>query len=76
MPGELWVRGDPGVSLMAGYQGDEAATAAAMLDGWLRTGDVVAYDKEGFFRFVDRSKDMVKRSGENVAANEVERVLL
>jgi crotonobetaine/carnitine-CoA ligase len=74
--GELWVGGVPGVSLIAGYLHDEKATAAAMADGWLRTGDVVAVDEDGYFAFVDRNKDMIKRAGENVAAGEVEAVLL
>ncbi|MBS1676284.1 MAG: AMP-binding protein [Actinobacteria bacterium] len=74
--GELLVGGVPGVSLIAGYLHDEAATAAAMRDGWLHTGDVVAVDEDGYFAFVDRNKDMIKRAGENVAASEVEAVLL
>lgn len=74
--GELLVGGVPGVSLIAGYLHDEAATAAAMGDGWLRTGDVVRVDEDGYFAFVDRNKDMIKRAGENVAAGEVEAVLL
>jgi crotonobetaine/carnitine-CoA ligase len=73
--GELLVGGVPGISLIAGYLHDEAATEAAMGDGWLRTGDVVAVDEDGYFAFVDRNKDMIKRSGENVAAGEVEAVL-
>jgi crotonobetaine/carnitine-CoA ligase len=75
-PGELLISGVPGVSLMAGYLDDAAATAAAFADGWLWTGDVVSADADGFLRFVDRQKDMIKRAGENVAASEVEAVLL
>jgi len=75
-PGELLIGGVPGLSLMAGYLHDEAATAAAIRDGWLHTGDVVTVDAAGFLRFVDRQKDMIKRAGENVAASEVEAVLL
>ena len=74
--GELLVGGVPGVSLISGYVDDEAATAAAFADGWLRTGDVVQVDERGYFSFVDRNKDMIKRAGENVAASEVEAVLL
>jgi carnitine-CoA ligase len=73
--GELYVAGEPGVSLMRGYLGDEAATSAAMDYGWLRTGDRVRVDANGFFYFVDRAKDMVKRAGENIALSEVERVI-
>jgi carnitine-CoA ligase len=74
-PGELWVRGIPGTTLTPGYLHDPAATAAALADGWLRTGDIVRVDRRGYFTFVDRRKDMIKRSGENVAASEVEAVL-
>ena len=74
--GELLVGGVPGVSLISGYLHDEEATARAIVDGWLSTGDVVQVDERGFFSFVDRNKDMIKRAGENVAASEVEAVLL
>jgi crotonobetaine/carnitine-CoA ligase len=74
--GELQVHGVPGVSLMAGYLHDEQATQVAIVDGWLRTGDVVRREADGLLRFVDRRKDMIKRAGENVAASEVEAVLL
>jgi carnitine-CoA ligase len=73
--GELYVFGEPGISLMDGYLGDEAATTAALDQGWLRTGDRVRIDEHGFFYFVDRAKDMVKRAGENVALSEIERVI-
>jgi carnitine-CoA ligase len=75
-PGELLVGGVPGVSLMAGYLNDPDATAAALKDGWLATGDVVRRDTDGLLRFVGRAPDMIKRAGENVAAGEVEAVLL
>lgn len=73
-PGELQVRGTPGVTLAAGYYQDPAATAAAFRDGWLHTGDLARIDADGFAYFVDRAKDMIKRSGENVSAGEIERV--
>ena len=76
IPGELHVAGIPGVSLMAGYLKDPAATAAAMADGWLRTGDLVRRDADGLLTFVGRTRDMIKRAGENVAAGEVEEVLI
>ncbi len=69
--GELLVAGVPGETLTAGYLGDRAPID----DGWLRTGDVVRVDADGWFYFVDRSKDMLKRAGENIAASEVEAVL-
>ncbi|MEU6256805.1 AMP-binding protein [Streptomyces sp. NPDC047043] len=74
-PGRLLVGGVPGLTLMSGYLDDPEATAAALVDGWLDTGDVVRADADGFLYFVDRAKDMIKRSGENVACGEIERVV-
>ncbi len=73
--GQLLVRGEPGVSLMAGYYKNPQATAAAIQAGWLWTGDNVRERADGLFEFVDRAKDMIKRAGENVAASEVEAAL-
>jgi len=73
--GELVVRGVPGVSLMQGYFRNPEATARALRDGWLYTGDLAWMDGEGWFFFVDRKTDMIKRAGENVSASEVEEVL-
>ncbi|WP_353707953.1 AMP-binding protein [Cellulosimicrobium sp. ES-005] len=70
--GELLVRG-PGV--FAGYFRDEAATAAVLHDGWLRTGDLVERDADGCYRVVDRIKDVFIVGGENVTPSEVEAVL-
>lgn len=75
-PGELLVGGIPGVSLMAGYLDDPAATAEVMRDGWLATGDLVRRRDDGLVDFVGRGRDMIKRAGENVAAGEVEEALL
>jgi len=74
-PGQLLVGGDPGRTLMTGYLDDPEATTAVLIDGWLHTGDVVRADPDGFLSFVDRAKDMIKRSGENVACGEIERVV-
>ncbi len=74
-PGELLVHGEPGVTMMAGYLADPEATAKAVVDGWLSTGDSVRADEDGYLYFVDRRKDMIKRAGENVASGEVERVV-
>ena len=74
-PGQLIVHGLPGVSLMRGYYKNPQATAEAVRDGWLWTGDNVRERDDGRFEFVDRAKDMIKRAGENVAASEVEAVL-
>jgi carnitine-CoA ligase len=73
--GELIVRGEPGVSLMKGYFKNPEATAQALRDGWLWSGDLAWMDDEGYFFFVDRKKDMIKRAGENISASEVEEVL-
>jgi crotonobetaine/carnitine-CoA ligase len=73
--GELIVSGTPGVSLMKGYFKNERATAEALRDGWLYTGDQAYMDEDGWFFFVDRKKDMIKRAGENVSASEVEETL-
>lgn len=71
--GELLLRGP---SIMAGYAGLPEATAAALRDGRLHTGDLVRVDDDGYLSFVDRAKDMIKTGGENVYSAEVERVLL
>jgi crotonobetaine/carnitine-CoA ligase len=73
--GELIVKGVPGRTLMKGYFNNPQATAEALKDGWLYTGDNVRMDEDGYFFFVDRKKDMIKRAGENVAANEIETVI-
>lgn len=73
--GELIVKGVPGRTLMKGYFNNQQATDEALKDGWLYTGDNVRMDEEGYFFFVDRKKDMIKRAGENVAANEIETVI-
>ncbi|MEV5539818.1 AMP-binding protein [Saccharopolyspora shandongensis] len=73
--GELLVGGEPGRTLMTGYLDDPDSTAKALRDGWLHTGDTVRADRDGYLHFVDRAKDVIKRSGENVASAEVERVL-
>jgi crotonobetaine/carnitine-CoA ligase len=71
--GELLIR-SPG--MMRRYHRDPEATAQALRGGWLHTGDLGYRDADGYLHFVDRLKDMIKPSGENVAAGEVERVLL
>jgi crotonobetaine/carnitine-CoA ligase len=73
--GELIVRGTPGVSLMKGYFKNPEATAQTLRDGWLWSGDRAWQDADGYFFFVDRAKDILKRGGENVSASEVEETL-
>lgn len=70
--GELQVRG-PG--RMLGYHRRPEANAAAFDGEWFRTGDVFRRDERGYYYLVGRLKDMIRRSGENVSAQEVERVL-
>ena len=72
-PGELCIRGP---QVMRGYWNRPEETAAAIDgEGWLRTGDVAQMDARGFFRIVDRKKDMILVSGFNVYPNEIEEVL-
>ncbi|MBN7796267.1 AMP-binding protein [Parahaliea mediterranea] len=70
--GELWVRGAP---VIKGYLNRPEATAEAITDGWLHTGDIAWIDDDGFIYLVDRAKDMVLRGGENVYCAEVENAL-
>ncbi|MEZ5997264.1 MAG: class I adenylate-forming enzyme family protein [Hyphomonas sp.] len=70
--GELWVKGS---SVIKGYINRPDATADAITDGWLHTGDIARIDEDGFIFIVDRKKDMVLRGGENVYCAEVESVL-
>lgn len=60
---------------MLGYYKNPEATAAALRGGWVHTGDVGYLDEDGFLYFLDRKKDIVRRSGENISSSEVEAVL-
>ncbi|MGW7253764.1 long-chain-fatty-acid--CoA ligase [Streptomyces sp. NPDC054834] len=70
--GELAVRGP---NLMKGYWNLPEETAAAMPDGWLRSGDLARQDEDGYLYIVDRKKDMIIRGGYNVYPREIEEVL-
>jgi acyl-CoA synthetase (AMP-forming)/AMP-acid ligase II len=71
--GELWVRGP---QIMRGYYRDPEATAQALVDGWLRTGDLGRKDEEGYVFIVDRLKELIKCKGFQVAPAEIEHILV
>lgn len=79
MPGELLVRRkgtDPRHGFFREYWRNPDATAEAWTDGWFHTGDVVSADAGGAMTFVDRRRNVIRRSGENIAAVEVESALM
>jgi crotonobetaine/carnitine-CoA ligase len=61
--------------VMQGYFRDPEQTADAFDDGWFRTGDIVKRDEDGYFFFVSRKKDIIRRRGENIAGAELDRVI-
>lgn len=70
--GELCVRG---TGMMRGYWRKPEATAERLRDGWMHTGDLAYRDAQGYYHLVGRLKDMIRRTGENISAAEVEGVL-
>ena len=70
--GEIWVQSE---KVMAGYWRDPAQTAEALVDGWLRTGDLGRFDADGYLYIVGRAKDMLISGGVNVYPSEIEAVL-
>jgi long-chain acyl-CoA synthetase len=72
-PGEILCRGDV---VMPGYWRNKEATEATLRGGWLHTGDVGAFDSEGYLHLKDRSKDLIISGGSNIYPREVEEVLL
>jgi len=70
--GELVIRGEP---RLLGYYKNPQASAEKIRNGWLHTGDLFTKDEKGYYYIVGRLKDMVRRSGENISAAEVEGVL-
>ena len=71
--GEVVVRGDV---VMAGYWNQPDATAEALRDGWLHTGDIGSFDADGYLTLRDRSKDLIISGGMNIYPREVEEALL
>lgn len=71
--GEIQIKGP---QVMKGYYNRPEATAEIMKDGWLSTGDIGLMDADGYFKIVDRKKDMILVSGFNVYPNEIEDVLM
>jgi long-chain acyl-CoA synthetase len=71
--GEIWIKGP---TIMPGYWGKPEATAEAITDGWLHTGDVGYVDEEEFLYITDRAKDMIIRGGENIYCVEIENRLV
>ncbi len=78
-PGELLVRAagsNPRFGFFRAYLKDPEATSQAWAGGYFHTGDIVRVDEDGDFHFIDRKKNVIRRSGENISAVEVESVLL
>jgi len=72
-PGEIWIKGP---QVMQGYYNKPDETAKVItVDGWLKTGDIAIFTEEGYFKIVDRKKDMILVSGFNVYPNEIEDVV-
>jgi crotonobetaine/carnitine-CoA ligase len=70
--GEMWVKTP---IVMQGYFRDEQQTKAAFHDGWFKTGDLVKRDADGYYSFVSRKRDIIRRRGENIAGAELDRVI-
>jgi crotonobetaine/carnitine-CoA ligase len=75
-PGELLVHANDACAFAIGYFGAPERTAEAWQNGWFHTGDRVIREPNGYFRFVDRIKDTIRRRGENISSFEVEQALL
>lgn len=75
VPGEALIRPVQPNALMAGYWRKPEATVAAWRNLWLHSGDVLVQDADGWYRFVDRQKDCIRRRGENISSLEVERAV-
>lgn len=71
-PGNVFLQG-PG--MMSGYWRQPEASAEVLADNWMHTGDIGSIDEDGYFYFIDRSKEMIKAGGYNVSPSEIEAVL-
>jgi len=71
-PGEIWAKGP---QVFGGYYNRPDESAQVLQDGWFKTGDIGVMDAEGYFKIVDRKKDMILVSGFNVYPNEIEEVV-
>ncbi|MEA1960078.1 MAG: crotonobetaine/carnitine-CoA ligase [Bacillota bacterium] len=75
--GEIYIKGIPGRTIMKEYYNDPEATARTLKPGgWMHTGDKGYVDDSGWFYFVDRKVNMIKRSGENISTTEIENILM
>jgi crotonobetaine/carnitine-CoA ligase len=74
--GELVIRPRVPDSMMRGYWANPLATVETWRNLWFHTGDILAMDDDGWFRFIDRKKDALRRFGENISSFEVETVVL
>jgi len=72
-PGDVLLQG---AAMMTGYWRNDEATAKAIVDGWIPSGDIGVYDALGNFKFVDRSKEMIISGGYNISPSEIERVII
>jgi crotonobetaine/carnitine-CoA ligase len=75
-PGELLLRADEPFAMASGYFGMADKTVEAWRNLWLHTGDRVVRDNKGYYRFIDRTKDSIRRRGENISSFDVEKVLM
>lgn len=74
--GEIWIKGIPGKTLFKEYYKlPQESVRTLNADGWLRTGDYGYMDDDGYFYFVERSCNMIKRSGENISCVEIENII-
>jgi crotonobetaine/carnitine-CoA ligase len=75
VPGEVLVRPNKPYSMLLEYYKMPEQTVEAWRDLWFHTGDYLFYDEDGYFYFVDRKKDALRRRGENISSFEVEKVI-